>query len=127
MKVIELRERLITVYCSHTQSVIRIQDELIEELVSTCLDEDLLWPDPLMPWGNRCVDFSQGRGEGNGWANGELCAQQPDRESRIGPGWSAQMPNSAGLHANLVAPRKAHSLVEKVDPLNLSFEEVSSA
>lgn len=48
MNVFELRERLINDYSSYIRSFIRIRDERIEGLVSSYLEEGLLWPDPLI-------------------------------------------------------------------------------
>ncbi|MCC7176056.1 MAG: DEAD/DEAH box helicase [Bryobacterales bacterium] len=48
MNVFELRERLIDDYSSYIRSFIRIRDERIDRLVSSYLDQGLLWPDPLI-------------------------------------------------------------------------------
>ena len=48
MNVFELRERLINDYSSYIRSFIRILDRRIEGLISSYLDEGLLWPDPLI-------------------------------------------------------------------------------
>jgi ATP-dependent helicase YprA (DUF1998 family)/very-short-patch-repair endonuclease len=48
MNVFELRERLINDYSSYIRSFIRIRDERIDGLVSSYLEEGLLWPDPLI-------------------------------------------------------------------------------
>jgi ATP-dependent helicase YprA (DUF1998 family) len=48
MNVFELREKLIDDYSSYIRSFIRIRDGRVEELVTSCLDQGLLWPDPLI-------------------------------------------------------------------------------
>jgi ATP-dependent helicase YprA (DUF1998 family) len=48
MNVFELRERLISDYSSYIRSFIKIRDKRVEALVTACLDEGLLWPDPLI-------------------------------------------------------------------------------
>ena len=48
MKVFELRERLISDYSSYIRSFIKIPDERVDALVMSCLDQGLLWPDPLI-------------------------------------------------------------------------------
>jgi hypothetical protein len=44
----ELRERLISDYSSYIRSFIRIQDERVDALVTCCLDQRRIWPDPLI-------------------------------------------------------------------------------
>jgi hypothetical protein len=46
--VFELRERLISDYSSYIRSFIRIRDERVDALVTSCLDQGRLWPDPLI-------------------------------------------------------------------------------
>ena len=48
MNVFELREKLIDDYSSYIRSFIRIRDERVDALVTSCLDQGLLWPDPLI-------------------------------------------------------------------------------
>jgi len=48
MNVFELRERLISDYSSYIRSFIRIRDERVGALVTSCLDQGRLWPDPLI-------------------------------------------------------------------------------
>jgi len=48
MNVFELRERLISDYSSYIRSFIRIRDERVDALVTSCLDQGRLWPDPLI-------------------------------------------------------------------------------
>src|SRR5713101_3162106 len=48
MNVFELRERLISDYSEYIRSFIRIRDERVDALVTSCLDQGLLWPDPLI-------------------------------------------------------------------------------
>ena len=48
MNVFELRELLINDYSSYIRSFIRIRDERIDKLVASCLDQGILWPDPLI-------------------------------------------------------------------------------
>ncbi len=48
MNVFELRDRLISDYSSYIRSFIRIRDERVEALVTSCLDQGRLWPDPLI-------------------------------------------------------------------------------
>ena len=48
MNVFELRERLISDYSSYIRSFIRIRDSRIDALVTSCLDQGRLWPDPLI-------------------------------------------------------------------------------
>src|SRR5260370_20245978 len=48
MNVFELRERLISDYSSYIRSFIRIRDERVAGLVTSCLDQGRLWPDPLI-------------------------------------------------------------------------------
>lgn len=48
MNKFELREDLINDYSSYIRSFIRIRDQRIEGLVSSYLDQGLLWPDPLI-------------------------------------------------------------------------------
>src|SRR5271165_4969238 len=48
MNVFELRERLISDYSSYIRSFIRIRDERVEAIVTSCLDHGRLWPDPLI-------------------------------------------------------------------------------
>ena len=48
MNVFELREQLISDYSSYIRSFIRIRDERVDALVSSCLDQGRLWPDPLI-------------------------------------------------------------------------------
>src|ERR1017187_4647798 len=48
MNVFELRERLISDYSSYIRSFIKIRDERVDALVTSCLDQGLLWPDPLI-------------------------------------------------------------------------------
>src|SRR5437899_11079705 len=48
MNVFELRERLISDYSSYIRSFIRIRDQRVRDLVASCLDQGLLWPDPLI-------------------------------------------------------------------------------
>lgn len=48
MNVFELRERLIADYSAYIRSFIRIRDPRVDGLVKSCLDEGLLWPDPLI-------------------------------------------------------------------------------
>ena len=48
MNVFELRERLINDYSSYIRSFIRIRDERVDGLVTSCLDQGRLWPDPLI-------------------------------------------------------------------------------
>jgi hypothetical protein len=48
MNVFELREKLIDDYSSYIRSFIRIRDERVDALVASCLDQGLLWPDPLI-------------------------------------------------------------------------------
>jgi ATP-dependent helicase YprA (DUF1998 family) len=48
MNVFELREQLISDYSSYIRSFIRIRDERVGALVTSCLDQGRLWPDPLI-------------------------------------------------------------------------------
>src|SRR5450631_1471108 len=48
MNVFELRDRLISDYSSYIRSFIKIRDERVDALVTSCLDQGLLWPDPLI-------------------------------------------------------------------------------
>lgn len=48
MNVFELREQLINDYSSYIRSFIRIRDERVDALVTSCLDQGRLWPDPLI-------------------------------------------------------------------------------
>jgi len=48
MNVFELRERLINDYSSYIRSFIRIRDERVDGLVTSCLDQGRLWPNPLI-------------------------------------------------------------------------------
>jgi hypothetical protein len=48
LNVFELRGRLISDYSSYTRSSIRIRDERIDALVTSCLDQGRLWADPLI-------------------------------------------------------------------------------
>src|SRR5271165_503399 len=48
MNVFELRERLISDYSSYIRSFIRIRDERVGAIVTSCLDQGRLWPDPLI-------------------------------------------------------------------------------
>src|ERR1039458_1598468 len=48
MNVFELRERLISDYSSYIRSFIRIRAERVDALVTSCLDQGRLWPDPLI-------------------------------------------------------------------------------
>jgi len=48
MNVFELRERLISDYSAYIRSFIRIRDERVGALVTSCLDQGRLWPDPLI-------------------------------------------------------------------------------
>ena len=48
MNVFELRERLISDYSSYIRSFIRIRDQRVDALVTSCLDQGRLWPDPLI-------------------------------------------------------------------------------
>jgi len=48
MNVFELRKRLISDYSSYIRSFIRIRDERVDALVTSCLDQGRLWPDPLI-------------------------------------------------------------------------------
>lgn len=48
MNVFELREKLIADYSLYIRSFIRIQDARINGLVQSCLDQGLLWPEPLI-------------------------------------------------------------------------------
>jgi ATP-dependent helicase YprA (DUF1998 family)/very-short-patch-repair endonuclease len=48
LNVFHLREKLIQDYSSYIRSFIRIRDARIAALVNSCLDEGVLWPDPLI-------------------------------------------------------------------------------
>ncbi|MBK7931780.1 MAG: DEAD/DEAH box helicase [Bryobacterales bacterium] len=48
MNVFELRDKLIADYSSYIRSFIRIRDSRVDNLVTSCLDQGLLWPDPLI-------------------------------------------------------------------------------
>src|ERR1039457_6252509 len=48
MKGFKLREGLISDYSSYIRSFIRIRDERVDALVTSCLDQGRLWPDPLI-------------------------------------------------------------------------------
>lgn len=48
MNVFELRDRLISDYSSYIRSFIRIRDARVDALVTSCLDQGRLWPDPLI-------------------------------------------------------------------------------
>src|ERR1051326_1197509 len=48
MNVFELRNQLIADYDSYIRSFIRIRNKAIFEYVQQSLDEELLWPDPLI-------------------------------------------------------------------------------
>ncbi len=48
MNVFELREKLIADYSSYIRSFIRIRDARVDALVKSCLDQGILWPDPLI-------------------------------------------------------------------------------
>lgn len=48
MNVFELRDKLISDYCSYVKGFIKIKDPAIRELVDKEMDAGLLWPDPLI-------------------------------------------------------------------------------
>jgi hypothetical protein len=49
MNVFELRDKLIEDYSSYIRSFIRTRDDRVDALVTSCLDQGLLWSDPLIP------------------------------------------------------------------------------
>ncbi|HEY9076218.1 MAG TPA: DEAD/DEAH box helicase [Anaerolineaceae bacterium] len=48
MQVFDLRNALIHDYSTYISSFIRIRDPRIQQYVNQCIDEGLLWPDPLI-------------------------------------------------------------------------------
>ena len=48
MDVFEIRNRLISDYADYIRGFIEIKDERIREYVQSCLNDGLLWPDPLI-------------------------------------------------------------------------------